>query len=142
MVAPALLKTSDDYDNVKSLILKALDVIRSDNFDEYFDLFSDDAVWMMPSRYQDVNKDDARNFYRFTRKFRFDQTTSVDELVIAEDWAFVRVSFDGYLRSKTEDGSPPLRSVSRHIWILKREPDNSWKIARDIWNNPRDVGNP
>lgn len=139
-MAPALAKTSDEYDRVKSLILRALEVIRSDSFDEYFDLFSDDAVWMMPSKYQDVTKDGARKFYRFTRKFRFDQMTSVDELVIAEDWAFVRVSFDGFLRSKSEDGSPPIRSVSRHIWILKRQADDSWKIARDIWNNPKDLG--
>lgn len=137
-MTPALSKTSGDYDSVKSLILRALEVIRSDKFDEYFELFSDDAVWMMPSRYGDVNKDAARSFYRFTSKFRFDQTSSIDELVIADDWAFVRVSFDGYLRPKAEDGSPPLRSVSRHIWILKRQADSSWKIARDIWNNPKD----
>ena len=139
-MAPALSQVSSDYDSVRALILKALAVIRSDNFDEYFDLFSEDAIWMMPSKYSDVNKAGARNFYRFTAKFRFDQTTSIDELVVADDWAFVRVSFDGYLRPKFEDGSPPLRSVSRHIWILKRELDGSWKIARDIWNNPRDLG--
>lgn len=138
-MAPARTGPIGDYDGVRLLILRALDIIRSDNFDEYFDLFSDDAIWMMPSSYEDVDKHDARRFYRFTRKFRFDQSSSIDELVIAEDWAFVRVSFDGYLRPKGNDLSPPLRSVSKHIWILKRQADNSWKIARDIWNNPRDL---
>ncbi|HKI73402.1 MAG TPA: DUF4440 domain-containing protein [Pseudomonadales bacterium] len=137
-MAPALSQVNTDYDGVRLLVLRALEIIRSDNFDEYFDLFTDDAVWMMPSSYKDVNKDHARTFYRFTDKFRFEQESVIEELVISDDWAFVRLSFDGYLRPKVEDGSPPLRSVSRHIWILKRQNDGSWKIARDIWNNPKD----
>lgn len=138
-MAPALSRVTDDDDGVRQLILKALNVIRSDDFEEYFDLFTDDAVWMMPSSYHDVKKDEAKSFYGFTRKFRFDQETSIDELVITDNWAFVRVSFDGYLRPKADDASPPLRSVSRHVWILQRQPDNGWKIARDIWNNPKDT---
>lgn len=136
-MAPALAKVSEEDEAVKALILEALDVIRSDDFDRYFELFTDDAVWMMPSSFKDVHQDEARSFYRFTRKFKFDQETAVDEVVVAGDWAYVRVSFDGYLRPKVDDGSPPLRSVSRHIWILQRQADNSWKIARDIWNTPK-----
>ena len=138
-MSPALSEVTGDYDGVRSLILRAFEVIRSDNFQDYFDLFSDDAVWMMPSSYHDVDKEHARSFYGFTDKFRFDQTSCVEELVVADDWAFVRVSFDGYLRPKGDDIAPPLRSVSRHIWILRRQSDNSWKITRDIWNNPKDA---
>ncbi|MCB1691529.1 MAG: DUF4440 domain-containing protein [Pseudomonadales bacterium] len=138
-MAPALTRhAQDDDDGVRVLILRALEVIRSDNFEEYFDLFTDDAIWMMPSSYRDVRKEEARSFYGFTRKFRFDQTSSIEELVIEGNWAFVRLSFDGYLKAKGDDVSPPLRSVSRHIWILQRQHGNEWKIARDIWNNPRD----
>ena len=138
-MAPALQKLEDDYDRVKDLILQALNIIRSDDFDSYFDLFTDDAVWMMPSSYHDVHKAEARSFYRFTDKFYFDQKAQVDEVVVSGDWAYVRVSFDGYLRAKRDSSAPPLRSVSRHIWILQRQLDNSWKIARDIWNNPKDA---
>jgi ketosteroid isomerase-like protein len=136
-MAPALSTVSSADNEVKTLILQALEIIRSDDFDRYFDLFTDDAVWMMPSSYQDVRVDEARSFYRFTSKFRFDQETAVEELVISDDWAFARVSFDGYLRSKFDASAPPLRSVSRHIWILRQQTDGSWKIARDIWNNPK-----
>lgn len=133
----SLASVREEDEAVKDLILEALNVIRSDDFDRYFDLFTDDAVWMMPSSYRDVHIDEARTFYGFTRKFRFDQETLVDELVVSGDVAYVRVSFDGYLRPKVDDGSPPLRSVSRHLWILKRQPDGRWKIARDIWNTPK-----
>ena len=136
-MSPALAKVTKEDDAVRSLILEALDVIRSDDFDRYFDLFTDDAVWMMPSSFKDVHLEEARSFYRFTGKFRFDQETSVDEVIVSGDWATVRVSFDGYLRPKVDDGSPPLRSVSRHIWILQRQLDGTWKISRDIWNTPK-----
>jgi len=139
-VAPALARVREEDEAVKNLILEALDIIRSDDFDRYLDLFTDDAVWMMPSSFKDVHQDEARTFYRFTSKFKFDQETAIDEVVVTDDWAYVRVSFDGYLRPKVDDGSPPLRSVSRHIWILKRQADGSWKIARDIWNTPKVTG--
>lgn len=137
-MAPALAKISDDDDAVKLLILRALEIIRSDDFDRYFELFTDDAVWMMPNSFKDVKVEEARSFYRFTDKFRFDQKTTVEEVVLMGNSAYVRVGFDGYLRSKFDESAPPLRSISRHIWILKKQLDGSWKIARDIWNNPKD----
>ncbi|MFT7686505.1 MAG: ketosteroid isomerase-like protein, partial [Candidatus Azotimanducaceae bacterium] len=126
-----------DYTKVKSLILEALAIIRSDNFERYFDLFTEDAVWMMPSSSEDVHVDKARTFYGFTKNFWFDQVTSIDELVISGDIAFVRVSFDGYLRPKKDNSARPLQSKSRHIWVLQRQIKGDWKISRDIWNNPK-----
>ena len=137
VLAPSLASVREEDQALKDLILEALDVIRSDDFDRYFDLFTEDAVWMMPSSFEDVHQEEARSFYRFTSKFKFDQETAVDEVVVSDDWAFVRVSFEGYLRPKIDDGSPPLRSVSRHVWIIKKQGNGSWKIARDIWNSPK-----
>ncbi|MGI9322146.1 MAG: YybH family protein [Pseudomonadales bacterium] len=137
-MATALAKVEDEA--VHKLILEALDVIGSDDFDRYFDLFTEDAVWMMPSTFNDVRVEEARSFYSFTRKFKFDQKASIDEVVIAGDWALVRLSFDGFLRPKAKGDSLPLQSVSRHIWVLKRQDDGVWKIARDIWNTPKITG--
>ncbi|MFT7221147.1 MAG: ketosteroid isomerase-like protein [Candidatus Azotimanducaceae bacterium] len=139
-MAPALARVREEDEAVKNLILNALEIIRSDDFDRYFDLFTEDALWMMPSSFKDVHLEEARSFYRFTRKFRFDQETVVDEVVVSGDCAYVRVGFDGYLRPKVDDGAPPLRSVSRHLWILHRQSDGEWKIARDIWNTPKVSG--
>jgi uncharacterized protein (TIGR02246 family) len=136
-VAPALAKRTGDEEAVRMLILEALDIIRSHDFDRYFDLFADDAIWMMPASFKDVGIKEARAFYRFTAKFWFDQQTTVDEVSVSGDTAIVRVGFDGFLRSKFDESAPPLRSISRHIWVLKKQFDGSWKIARDIWNNPK-----
>ena len=90
--------TDQDYEAVQQLILRAIEIIRSDDFDQYFNLFTDDAVWMMPSSYDDVYKEEARSFYRFTRKFRFDQQVAIEELFVDQDVAYARISFDGYLQ--------------------------------------------
>ncbi|MBV1876304.1 MAG: hypothetical protein KUG79_01560 [Pseudomonadales bacterium] len=131
------LPMSDDDGKVKKLVLDALRIIRSDHFEDYFDLFTQDAIWMMPSAITDVDLNAARKFYGFTENFWFDQQTSIDELMVSGDMAYVRVSFDGYLRPKRNSADQPLRSISRHIWILKRQLDGQWKISRDIWNNPK-----
>ena len=130
-------KTDQDYEAVQQLILQAIEIIRSDDFDQYFNLFTDDAVWMMPSSYDDVYKDEARSFYRFTRKFRFDQQVAIEELFVDQDVAYARISFDGHLKARFDPDAPPMRSVSRHLWILERQPEGDWKICRDIWNNPK-----
>ncbi|MBL4680662.1 MAG: nuclear transport factor 2 family protein [Pseudomonadales bacterium] len=131
------IETSGDYDSVNQLILQALAAIRSEHFEDYFDLFTDDAVWMMPSSNEDIHIEKARSFYGFTKNFWFDQETSIDELRVSDDLAYVRLSFDGYLRPKKDKASPPLRSVSRHIWIMQKQLNGDWKISRDIWNNPK-----
>lgn len=71
-MAPALSTVKAEDEEVKRLIPEALEVIRSDGFNCYFELFADDAVWMMPSSYHDMHLDEARSFSRFTKKCRFD----------------------------------------------------------------------
>lgn len=137
MADPVLRQAGQDEEVVQALIDRALEITQSDDFDRYFDLFTDDARWMMPSSFKDVGVEEAKSFYGFTRKFRFEQKTSVEEVLLSGDLACARISLDGYLKPKTDAAAVPLRSISRHIWILQRQADGEWKISRDIWNNPR-----
>jgi len=60
---------------------------------------------------------------------------TTDELVVSGDIAFSRGLFDGTLEPKA--GGAPARAVTKYVLIWRRQPDGSWKIARDIWNaNP------
>ncbi|MEE8206731.1 MAG: nuclear transport factor 2 family protein, partial [Nitrospinaceae bacterium] len=122
---------------IRDLIEQAAQSLQSDHFDDYLDLYTDDAVWMIPSSFMDMHISEARLFYGFTEKFRFDQNLTVNEIIVSGDWAFARISLDGHLRAKQDEQSAPLRSISRHMWIFQRQQDGSWRIARDIWNNPK-----
>lgn len=137
MTPQPFTQVMDDKQAVRDLIEQAVQALQSDHFDDYLDLFTDDAVWMLPSRFQDIGIDEARTFYGFTEKFQFEQQLTIDEIMVAGDWAFARISLDGHLRAKSDLQAAPLRSISRHMWILQRQQDGCWMIARDIWNNPK-----
>lgn len=137
MTPQSLSQIVDDEQAIRDLIEQAVHTLQSDHFDDYFDLFTADAVWMIPSSFKDIGIGEARSFYGFTAKFRFDQKLTIDEVIVTGDWAFARISLDGHLRAKSDVEAAPLRSISRHMWLLQRQQDGSWLIARDIWNNPK-----
>ena len=81
--SPRKIQTEDER-RVQRLLLSAINCTQSDDFFSYFDLFAADAVWMMPASRQDVTLDEARRFYRFTEKFRFEQQVTIDEVAVFE----------------------------------------------------------
>ncbi len=58
--------------------------------------------------------------------------TTVDEIRILGDWAFVRMTIARTIRAPDRD---PRNDVVKTIQIQQRQADGSWKIARDIWNS-------
>ena len=55
-----------------------------------------------------------------------------DELIISGDVAIDR----GHFTQTTvgSEGGDPCREVGRYVWIHKREPDESWRLSRIIFN--------
>ena len=134
----AAFASSRDEMLVQRLLLNAINCTQSDNFFSYFDLFTPDAVWMMPSNRHDVSLSEAKRFYRFTDKFRFEQQVTIDEVQIFSQRGFARISFDGYLIAKRDLTAPPMRSISRHLWLFAQDDNGDWLLTQNIWNNPRE----
>lgn len=121
---------------VLELVNRIQETAGAGNFDAYFDLYTDDAVWMFPDDFEDVGKEGARDAYGFVERYTFDQETTINEIQVMGDWAFARLSFDGYIRPRPNIDAEPVRAISRHLVLMQRQPDGSWKFARDIFNNP------
>ena len=68
----------------------------------------------------------------------FQETRSLEEVIVSGDLAFVRWTGRGTMTPK--DGSAPSEFDRKGITIFQRQPDNSWKTARVIWNSNRPVG--
>jgi len=61
------------------------------------------------------------------------QSVSLEEIVVAGDWAFVR---DTYVSNLTpRSGGETVRARGKNVWILRRQADGSWKVARNMWNS-------
>ena len=55
------------------------------------------------------------------------------EIEVGGDWAFLRGTYT--LTATPKAGGERLEDVGKHLFILKRQPDGSWKIARLIANS-------
>jgi uncharacterized protein (TIGR02246 family) len=126
----------DDAAAVSALIDSFRDAGRAGDLDAFMANFADDAVLMLSDRLGDANKEDVREYFGFLTDYAFDQKISKDEIQVCGDWAFARVTFDGYLNPKPGIEGEPSRVVSRHFMVLKREQDGIWKLARDMWIRP------
>jgi len=127
-----LPRVAKDEQKIRELIEAAVFALHTGTIDDYFRFYADDAVWMIPSSYHDVGLEEARTFYGFTAKFRFDQRLTINEVFASGDRGHARISLEGYLRPRAEANVAPLRSISRHLWILERRGKRGWLIVRCI----------
>ena len=95
-------------------------------------LFTDDAVLMPMDEPSLSGKEAIKEHYE---EF-FDQSPSAIELSpvetrVAGEWAFERIQ----VKVTLPDGAREERHADvKYLWILQRQPDGSWKIARAIYN--------
>jgi ketosteroid isomerase-like protein len=59
----------------------------------------------------------------------------MDEIRVTGDWAYSRYSYTWILTPVP--GGESVEVSGKGIWIVQRQPDGSWKIAREIWNNDK-----
>ena len=101
-------------------------------------LLTEDAVIMPPNQPANIGQEAIRAGMQTL----FDQNTleltrTSEEVVVAGDWAFARWTATG--TSTPKAGGEPVEVSNKSIFILQRQPDGSWKVARAIINsnNPR-----
>ena len=57
-----------------------------------------------------------------------------EEVQIAgSDWAFERGTYEITLTPKA--GGQPMQDAGKYITVYRRQPDDIWAMARDIWNS-------
>jgi ketosteroid isomerase-like protein len=103
----------------------------------FMECYSEDAIWMQPRNYRDLTKSEAYPIYdSFLKEYRFDQDITIHEIQICNNWAYVRITADGWLQPKKGVKKDKRRAISRHLTILRKQDDGKWKIYRDMYNNP------
>ena len=109
-------------------------IVRGDT-EHYLTLLADDAVLMPPNAPVVVGKDAIRKWSQeMSKLFRIDRYAQIDdEVVVNGNWAFRRATYNWSLTSLASGKS--LRDSGKFIIIYRRQPDGSWRVARDIWNS-------
>ena len=108
------------------------------DWDRFASYFTSDAIWM-PNNLPPLEGKAA--WWSFAEQF-WDSTAVVemdlvsDEIIVTGDWAFERHTETQVTIPASGEGEPATLRF-KGVWLLHREADGDWKIARYIWNwNP------
>ena len=97
-------------------------------------LYADDAVRMPPNGPTYSGKAAIEEaFTSFFEQFSGELDWPTDEIIVAGDWAFHRGTFTADL---TPLGEGEVMHVGGEVLVIfQRQPDGSWKAAREIWTD-------
>jgi ketosteroid isomerase-like protein len=131
-VAPCELSEAD----IASIqVMRQTDVenVRIGNWDAVASLFADD-IWLMPPNAPDVRGKESLRAFMATYPALPDYSITYDEIAGCGTLAYVKGSYQFTL---AVDGLDPVTDTGRFLYILRRQPNGSWLIARDMTNSDR-----
>jgi uncharacterized protein (TIGR02246 family) len=101
----------------------------------WVDAFTDDGVQMPPHFPANAGRAAIRGWADgFLGAFGVDFAISPREVeVTGPDWAFETGTWEISLAPK--GGGEPMQDAGKYVTVYQRQPDNSWLMARDIWNS-------
>jgi uncharacterized protein (TIGR02246 family) len=103
--------------------------------------FTRDGVYMWPDGPSIVGRDSLRAWFerRFSR-VDVELSAQTQEVRVLGEWAFERGTYVAFIKPK---GTAVVDTVrGKHLNILQRQPDGTWKIARRMRNRDRPLRQP
>jgi uncharacterized protein (TIGR02246 family) len=108
------------------------------DFDAWMNSFAEDAIVMVPNLPALTNKQEIRQWNEpYWEQFDLHEESDAREIEVAGDWAYIRAHWIWTLTPK--GGEEVVKDTGNSIWILRRQPDDSWKIARGIYNSENPI---
>jgi uncharacterized protein (TIGR02246 family) len=123
-----------DIQAIDALRVKYMDAYRSEDVTALVELFTADALRMPPNEPMLRGSEKLRDDFADTFEHEsFNVTITTDELEFAGDWAYTRGTYSAEIKDKASE--EVTQDNGKWVNILKREPDGTWKIHRNIWNS-------
>jgi ketosteroid isomerase-like protein len=111
-----------------------IQTILKGDLDSLMTFYSVDAILMPPGEEIVKGKEAIRDFWADGMKgvTVLEAVSVFDEILVFGDWAYSRGTFSG-ISQKTEEANPFTEKLYfSGLWY--RDPNSSWKIARDMWH--------
>ena len=123
-----------ERDTISRLRTEFVDAFNGEKIEAMAAILADDNISMAPNRPVMRGKDSARQFWREGLAIASSRFAVVpEELEIAGDVAVDQ--FHWTVDSTPRTGGNAIHDEGKCIWIWRRQPDGSWKVARAIWNS-------
>jgi uncharacterized protein (TIGR02246 family) len=101
--------------------------------EDWMSLLTNDVIHMGPDRPALVGKEMVWEHVRpLFETLDIDHLVTVNELRLADDWAYVRATYT--FRGTPKNGGKVTDDLGKAVYLLVRQPDNSWKVASDCYN--------
>jgi uncharacterized protein (TIGR02246 family) len=125
---------------VRSFLTHVQESFNSGNLDEFMGVFTDDAMQISSNNPDTVGKGAIRAVYEAALtsndiKVNF----KTQEIEVAGDLAYERGTYTLHIASKA-DGKVLADIESRHMHIMRRQPDGTWKTWRMMTNSAAPAG--
>ena len=106
-------------------------VVRADT-DGVVALFTEDAIYFRPGEEADQGKAVLTPYWAAPfENYVVDIDFRADEVEVSGDLGYVRGTLT-YTGTPRSEGVSPVSAEQRYVWILRREDDGRWRIARFI----------
>ena len=123
-----------DSEPVRQAIQELVAATVAGDPEAYAGCFTEEAIMMVPNAPSVVGKEAIQASLEATLAlYDTEWTNTIEEIVMAGDWAFERSSYRWTLRPKGE--AEPLDEVGKILAVWHRDPDGSWRRARIMWNS-------
>jgi uncharacterized protein (TIGR02246 family) len=141
-VAPAPLArdAATELANVRGFLAHVQESFNSGKLDEFMDDFTDDAMQVSPNNPDTIGKSAIRAVYDAALasndiKVNF----NTQEIEVAGDLAYERGTYTLRVSSKA-DGKLLANIENRHMHIMRRQADGTWKTWRMMTNSAAPAG--
>ncbi len=137
LTAAAITQSSDE--EVTAAILKLLQryehALNASDLDSVMTLYAEDGVFMPQHSPPAVGRDAVRAAYRHVfDMIKLDIRFQIDEIrALSRDWAYARTRSAGTVKLLGSD-QPPGPEANQELFLLRRETNGQWRIARYIFS--------
>ena len=124
-----------DVEAVKNWVKESYAAANSGDVEDYISFWAEDVIWMPP------NAPIIQGISAITEMLQpyFDQVTihheiSIEEIEIADDFAFIRINSEEKYTPRTEEGES-IEANFKAIILLQRMANGTWLGTHLIWNS-------
>ena len=132
-IAEEAPNTKADVEAIKEWIDRYCATVTAGDLDSYRTFWSEDVVWLPPNAPVRQGIEACMDHNRpFFEQYDLVETMSVEEVEVADRFAFARVNYTFKATPKAE--AEPVEEDGKGIFLLKRKPDGSWVSTHCVWN--------
>ena len=127
-----------DVQAILDLERSVFDAQIAGDFEAWLGFFAEDAIVMVPNLPALTSKEAIREWNKpYFDQFHLHEESDQREVEVAGDWGYIRAHWIWTLTRK--DDGEIVKDSGNSTWIVRKQPDSSWKITRGIYNSENPV---